>query len=179
MALLSCNGVLELLPHGSRLSCGVRRPPRPDSFKRRLGGFRETQDVAVWVLNVEVPCAPRTLLERFRDRRTAAHELVVQCADVGYVKEGIKVLPGPAIGPFGLKFRGALEMDRHGPNPLRPTTSAPNARSASRMSRANRADCVSTAEQHSPPSHRRGQLATTQRPRIHLDQGARSNLWAG
>src|SRR5256886_9209684 len=88
MALLSCNGVLELLPHGSRLSCGVRRPPRPDSFKRRLGGFRETQDVAVWVLNVEVPCAPRTLLERFSDRRTAAHELVVQCADVGYVKEG-------------------------------------------------------------------------------------------
>src|ERR1700730_11857369 len=77
-----------------------------------LGGFRETEDVAVRILNVEVQCAPRSLGEMFGDRRPAANQLVVECADLGHVNDGIEVLPGSAMAPLGLELRGSLEVDR-------------------------------------------------------------------
>src|SRR5690348_15212063 len=89
-----------------------KRSP-PASFKRLLGGFREAEDVAVRVLNVEVQCAPRTLLKRLGDRSPAPNQLGVERPDLGHVKEGIEVLSGPAVGSFGVELGSALEMDRN------------------------------------------------------------------
>jgi hypothetical protein len=36
----------------------------------------------------------------------------VKRPDVGDVEEGVKVPPRPAMSSFGVKLRGALEMDR-------------------------------------------------------------------
>src|SRR5262245_48302122 len=73
--------------------------------------LRETQDVTVRILDVEIPRAPRRLLERFRDASSTAGELPVQFLDSGDDQKRVEMLFRLPVNPLRCELRRALQVD--------------------------------------------------------------------
>lgn len=82
------------------------------SLRPMSDGFREAQNISVWVLNVEVKRARWLLSQSSGDGRAAARQLLVEQPNVADGDEGVEVLSRSAVSSFSVKFRGALEVDR-------------------------------------------------------------------
>src|SRR5262249_14282264 len=92
-------------------------PDPPNGCAARVGcapasnGFCETQDVPIWVLDVEVTCAPRPPLQGSGDGCATGEELVVKFNQSRDRKVRVEVLLSASVRTLCREPGSAFEMD--------------------------------------------------------------------
>src|SRR5262249_40515566 len=92
---------------------GARRADGDERVRCMLisGGFRETQDMAVRILDVEITRSPGPSLERSRNGRPTLDELREQLPDPGNDEICVEMLSRPAVGALCRELRRALQVN--------------------------------------------------------------------